>query len=152
MWTMDVTLEVSKVSGWLNADAPCRESKGGHTVRGEVYGSGATHLEHVAHVRDTGGIPVGYLRVEVLQVVEEVAHVGDARDVPIGEGAVRRFGGGHVGVVRLDRRLQVVLGREDVIEQAAVMGGWHPLANGGGTGAEDSIGAEEDEDVEVQST
>ena len=33
---MSVTLEVSKLSGWLNADASCRESKGGHTVRGEV--------------------------------------------------------------------------------------------------------------------
>eukprot|EP00964_Phaeocystis_antarctica_P057142 scaffold33780_cov33-Phaeocystis_antarctica.AAC.1 len=33
---MSVTLEVSKLSGWLNADARCRESKGGHTVRGEV--------------------------------------------------------------------------------------------------------------------
>ena len=33
---MLVTLEVSKLSGWLNADAPCRESKGGHTVLGEV--------------------------------------------------------------------------------------------------------------------
>ena len=36
MWPMCVTLEVSKLSGWLNADAVCRESKGGHTVRGEV--------------------------------------------------------------------------------------------------------------------
>ena len=26
MLRMDVTLEVSKLSGWLNADAPCRES------------------------------------------------------------------------------------------------------------------------------
>eukprot|EP00964_Phaeocystis_antarctica_P054730 scaffold32205_cov65-Phaeocystis_antarctica.AAC.4 len=33
---MFVTLEVSKLSGWLNADANCRESKGEHTVRGEV--------------------------------------------------------------------------------------------------------------------
>ena len=33
---MLVTLEVSKVSGWLNADADCRESNGGHTVWGEV--------------------------------------------------------------------------------------------------------------------
>eukprot|EP00964_Phaeocystis_antarctica_P029019 scaffold16343_cov33-Phaeocystis_antarctica.AAC.1 len=33
---MVVTLEVSKLSGWLNADAYCRESKGGYTVRGEV--------------------------------------------------------------------------------------------------------------------
>ena len=29
---MFVTLEVSKLSGWLNAYAACRESKGGHTV------------------------------------------------------------------------------------------------------------------------
>ena len=30
---MSVTLEVSKLSGWLNADARCRGSKGGHTVQ-----------------------------------------------------------------------------------------------------------------------
>ena len=35
MYCMFVTLEVSKLSGWLNADARCRESNGGHTVRGE---------------------------------------------------------------------------------------------------------------------
>ena len=33
---MFVTLEVSKLSGWLNADVYCRESKGGRAVRGEV--------------------------------------------------------------------------------------------------------------------
>ena len=32
---MFVTLEVSKVSGWLNAFAFCRESEGGHAVWGE---------------------------------------------------------------------------------------------------------------------
>ena len=40
-WNMDcmvVTLEVSKLSGWLNADAFCRESKEGHAVRGEGAG------------------------------------------------------------------------------------------------------------------
>ena len=36
---MFVTLDVSKPKGWLNADADCRESKGGHAVRGEVYQS-----------------------------------------------------------------------------------------------------------------
>ena len=36
MPNMFVTLEVSKLSGWLNAYAPCRESKGGHTMRGEL--------------------------------------------------------------------------------------------------------------------
>eukprot|EP00964_Phaeocystis_antarctica_P054185 scaffold31831_cov49-Phaeocystis_antarctica.AAC.1 len=29
---MSVTLEVSKLSGWLNADARCRESNGEHSV------------------------------------------------------------------------------------------------------------------------
>ena len=37
MFPMIVTLEVSKLSGWLNARAYCRESNGGHTVRGEVW-------------------------------------------------------------------------------------------------------------------
>ena len=32
MLPMLVTLEVSKLSGRLNATAPCRESKGGHTM------------------------------------------------------------------------------------------------------------------------
>ena len=32
---MVVTLEVSTLSGWLNPDAACRESKGGHTMQGE---------------------------------------------------------------------------------------------------------------------
>ena len=36
---MFVTLDVSKLSGWLNADAYCGGSKGGHAVRGEVCGS-----------------------------------------------------------------------------------------------------------------
>ena len=36
---MLVTLDVSKASGWLNALAPCRESKEWHAVRGEIYGS-----------------------------------------------------------------------------------------------------------------
>ena len=33
---MVVTLDVSKLSGWLNADANCRESNGGHTVRDDL--------------------------------------------------------------------------------------------------------------------
>ena len=80
MMVMSVTLEVSKLSGWLNADACCRESKGGHTVRGELrpggqeaaddrgarsvqgkarlqIGSrarGGAHVEHVGHACDAG--------------------------------------------------------------------------------------------------
>ena len=37
---MVVTLEVSKLSGWLNADAYCRESNGGHTMWEEVQSTG----------------------------------------------------------------------------------------------------------------
>ena len=40
MPNMSVTLEVSKLSGWLNADAYCRESNGGHMVRCEVQSTG----------------------------------------------------------------------------------------------------------------
>ena len=37
---MPLTLDVSKLSGWLNADAICRVSQGGHTVRREVQRTG----------------------------------------------------------------------------------------------------------------
>ena len=81
---MFVMLEVSKLSGWLNDDAPCRESKGGHTrcgaSRGPESGRGlqttaaqeacrggldcifggkaraGAHVEHAGHVRDAGGV------------------------------------------------------------------------------------------------
>ena len=36
MYLMVVTLEVSKLSGWLNVDAYCRETKEGRAMRGEV--------------------------------------------------------------------------------------------------------------------
>jgi hypothetical protein len=38
MLTMFVTLEVSKLSGWLNAYADCRVKREGHAMRGEVRG------------------------------------------------------------------------------------------------------------------
>eukprot|EP00964_Phaeocystis_antarctica_P045214 scaffold26017_cov39-Phaeocystis_antarctica.AAC.1 len=82
MLDMVVTLEVSTLSGWLNADADCRESEGGHTVRGEVWAGrreatgdrgtrsvqgrarlqiggrarGGAHVEHVGHGCDAGGV------------------------------------------------------------------------------------------------
>ena len=125
MRNMSVTLDVLKVSGWLNPYARCRVERWASAVRGEVRdGSGrayeqamqsagrlmgrlgadtgslmqgrmvivggecsrrvrggsrwrpAAHIEHVAHVRDAGGIPVGYVRIEST-VGEEIAHVGD---------------------------------------------------------------------------
>eukprot|EP00964_Phaeocystis_antarctica_P045222 scaffold26021_cov41-Phaeocystis_antarctica.AAC.1 len=96
---MSVTLEVSKLSGWLNADARCRESKGGHTMRGEVlwpgggsqratavhaacgrgldcsFGSrarGGAHVEHGVHARDAGGVEAQRL-VERRRVLPRVA-------------------------------------------------------------------------------
>ena len=35
-WPMFVTLEVSRLSGWLNADADCRVEREGRAKRGEV--------------------------------------------------------------------------------------------------------------------
>ena len=108
---MFVTLEVSKLSGWLNADAYCRESKGGHTVRGEVCREGdggarsvvrgrarlhirgrareGAHPEHVVHVRDAGGVEAQRLveRRRILPRVERGAY--DA-----GQGSGREAGGG----------------------------------------------------------
>ena len=46
MKDMVVTLEVSKLSGWLNADASCRDSKGGHAVGARCTGG---------HRREAGG-------------------------------------------------------------------------------------------------
>ena len=130
---------------------------------------GRREAEHVSHARDAGRVPVGDVRVEVLQAGEECAHVGEGRDVPVGNGAVRRDGVSRVGVVFPDRRLQGVLAWEGVGQATAERGWWcagydhwHPLqrasngaavlperrglrqaaANGGGTRAEYSYGAE----------
>eukprot|EP00964_Phaeocystis_antarctica_P028901 scaffold16283_cov58-Phaeocystis_antarctica.AAC.2 len=98
---MFVTLDVSKLSGWLNADAPCRESKGGHTVRGGVRpGRRRTTAAQAACRRDStadwgqgsGTSAPGDVRVEILRVEEEIAHVSDGRHAPVGDGAVRRSG------------------------------------------------------------
>ena len=78
MYCMSVTLEVSKVSGWLNADAYCRVQRGAWEAgdmqsaggRRPVGGSGKhvgaiqledwagaePHRKHVPHARDAGGV------------------------------------------------------------------------------------------------
>eukprot|EP00964_Phaeocystis_antarctica_P078703 scaffold48962_cov58-Phaeocystis_antarctica.AAC.4 len=91
MPSMSVILEVSKLSGWLNAAAFCRVDRRAHTVRGarcgpqearKVAGSTAGHAmcrgeldpaqswgraregaheEHVAHARDARGVKVQLL-------------------------------------------------------------------------------------------
>eukprot|EP00964_Phaeocystis_antarctica_P045215 scaffold26017_cov39-Phaeocystis_antarctica.AAC.2 len=108
---MVVTLEVSKLSGWLNADVDCRELKRGHKVRGEVWGGrreaagdraarsvrgrarlqiggrarGGAHREHDAHVRDAGGVEAQRLveRRRALPRVERRAY-GEGRGVRAG--------------------------------------------------------------------
>ena len=56
MEPMFVTPEVSKLSGWLNADVNCRELKGGHTVRGKVRPAGGGRRQATAgHAACRGG-------------------------------------------------------------------------------------------------
>ena len=74
MVPMSVTLDVSKLSGWLNFAAPCRESKGGDTMRSGMHGGGLSlgwgpraragaHSKHLVHGRDAS-------RVEAERLVE----------------------------------------------------------------------------------
>eukprot|EP00964_Phaeocystis_antarctica_P045979 scaffold26514_cov53-Phaeocystis_antarctica.AAC.2 len=110
---MVVTLEVSKLSGWLKAYAPCRESKGGHAMRGKVQtgrpevagdrgarnvqgrarlqiGSrarGGAHPEHPEHGCDAGGVEAQWL-IERRRVLPRV----ERRACDAGRGAVREAG------------------------------------------------------------
>ena len=115
---MCMTLEVSKLSGWLNPCAPCRESKGGHTVRGEgasreaaggrlasaehaacrglrarlqSWGRarGGAHVEHVAYLSDFGGVEAQRL-VEHRRALPRVERRGIRC---VARGAAREAGG-----------------------------------------------------------
>ena len=69
---MSLTLEVSKLSGWLKADASCRESnrkrgdmraaarrEGATSCGGSLAGgTRRAHAKHCPHVRDLGRVPV----------------------------------------------------------------------------------------------
>ena len=79
---MAVTLDVSKLSGWLNAAEFCRFEWGAYDRGGRDagrdtqllgLGQGVGHLKHLLHVRDTG-------RVETQRLVEH-------RALPIRNGA-----------------------------------------------------------------
>ena len=76
MLFMVVTLEVSRLSGWLNARAFCRKSKGGHTVWGEVCGSARGRAER--------GIRVG--RREAARATAVQAACGAGLDCRLGAG------------------------------------------------------------------
>ena len=55
MLYMDVTLDVSRLNGWLNADADCRVWKAGDTRRGEEAGLCEVAAEQAACRGSTGG-------------------------------------------------------------------------------------------------
>eukprot|EP00964_Phaeocystis_antarctica_P147040 scaffold113518_cov60-Phaeocystis_antarctica.AAC.1 len=74
---MVVTLEVSKLSGWLNADAPCRESEGRHTVQEEVQSTGRPEV-----AGDRGACSVqGRARLQIGSRARGGAHVERAPEV-----------------------------------------------------------------------
>eukprot|EP00964_Phaeocystis_antarctica_P116987 scaffold80854_cov54-Phaeocystis_antarctica.AAC.1 len=78
---MRVTLEVSKLSGWLNADADCRESKGGHTVQGAGREAGGRRVTAVqAACRGEGSTAVSGARHGGAHP-EHAVHAHDARGV-----------------------------------------------------------------------
>ena len=133
---MSVTLDVSKFSGWLNADANCRESKGGHAVRGEPYGPGGgrvagdrggkqraggrarlqirgrawrgAHPEHAEHACDAGGVEAQRLveRYIVLPRVETKAYTMRSE----ARAGRREAEGDHGGKQRSGRGLDCRLG------------------------------------------
>ena len=116
IWRMVVTLEVSKLSGWLKAGAYCRvEGRGtceaGRGAGREAGGCGpaaahargkarlkavggqgtrGAHLEHVAHVRDLGG-------VKAQRLVERRRVLPSRREGHIRSGAGLRAGRREVG-------------------------------------------------------
>ena len=59
---MSVTLEVLKLSGWLNADADCQgrlavwRRRRRQAACKDIGGTGGAHVEHVRHILDAGGV------------------------------------------------------------------------------------------------
>eukprot|EP00964_Phaeocystis_antarctica_P005379 scaffold2944_cov60-Phaeocystis_antarctica.AAC.2 len=104
---MVVTLEVSRLSGWLNVDALCRETKKRYAMRGELQtgrpevagdrgarsiesrARGGAHPEHAVHGCDAGGVEAQRL-VERRRALPRV----ERRAYDAGRGADREAGGG----------------------------------------------------------
>ena len=140
---MLVTLEVSKLSGWLNANASCRGSKGRHIRCGVRYAGrqaggaagdrgassvrerarlqiggrarGGAHVEHDAHVRDAGG-------VEAQRLVERPRGLPRVEIIRCGARYVGRQAGGAAG----DRGASSVQGRARLQIRGRARGGAHP--------------------------
>eukprot|EP00964_Phaeocystis_antarctica_P135177 scaffold99559_cov65-Phaeocystis_antarctica.AAC.3 len=108
---MSVTLDVSRLSGWLNAVACCRELKGGHIQFGASCGPRSAggrgpaaaqaalkrHL-HGAHVRDAGRVEAQRL-VERRRARKHAVHVRDAGRVEAQRLVERRPGPTLIGFV-----------------------------------------------------
>jgi hypothetical protein len=121
---MVVTLEVSKLSGWLKAYAACRVEREEHAIWGEVragrrwvvarrkrvctrrrsdsrlggQGTRGAHEEHVAHGRDAGGVKAQRLVEGVRALPSQKGGACDAVR------AVRREAGGRGAAARRKRR------------------------------------------------
>ena len=101
---MLVTLDVSKLSGWLNASAICRVKEGSIGRRGDMRAGGregvgrrqrckqragrhrlwgvrvgrcGAHLKHGLHVGDAGRVPARDVGVETVHAKEEPIHACD---------------------------------------------------------------------------
>ena len=84
MVSMFVTLDVSKLSGWLNADTFCRvEMKRGHTMRGEVRAKpgGGRWRATAAQAACTGGLDCRFGVGHGEERTENVAHMFVTLDV-----------------------------------------------------------------------
>ena len=127
---MSVTLEVSKLSGWLNALAYCRESKEGHAMRGKVptgrwratavqaacmgrdrlqIGSrarGGAHYEPCFHGCDAGGVEAQRL-VERRRFLPRVGRSAYGGVQGAGRGRREAAGNGGARSVQERDRLQI---------------------------------------------
>ena len=65
--------------------------------------------EHAVHRRDARRVPGADVVVEGRREVEQLLHVGDVRGVPRGDGALRRLGGGAIGLPQFHRGLDRVV-------------------------------------------
>ena len=95
---MVVTLEVSKLSGWLNADASCRESNRGHAVRGEGAGqqTGATASSMQVRARLQIGDRTGVERTRNMKLMSVTLEVSKPSGWLNADAYCRGSKGGHV--------------------------------------------------------
>ena len=82
MASMVVTLDVSKLSGWLKSYAPCRVARWAYEAGARCGRGEGTHSKHAPHVCDLG-------RVEGQRLVEGTRALPSRKVGLRGEGEVR---------------------------------------------------------------